>query len=438
MEVTRETARRYLLGRSGLWPGRRWAGKEGVAAAVRTLGAVQVDPLNVVGRNHDLVLQARVVDYRPVYLDELAYGERQFFDYGGTLFLYPMEELPYWRLHMRRQAGVPHWQHVAAAHADALEQVKGELRARGPLGNRDFAGNARVNSYRGSKDTGVALYYLWLTGELMTHGRRDFQRLFGFREDIAPPETDWEPSEAEAEVFFARKSLARHGLATAGEWAGSFAYYTGRRGYLVGGGMRAEARRTLDRLVEEGVAARLTLEGSKEPRYVPAAELPLLETLAADGTPEEWRPVDTTTADEVTLLAPLDDLLHRQRARLLFDFEYIWEVYKPAHQRRWGYYTLPILWDDRLVARIDLKLDRKTGTLAINGFWLEDASLGDQPAFLAALARGLARFASYLDARCTELVATNLPADLADAIAQCAPGSGRPTPRPPPSQGGGA
>jgi uncharacterized protein len=71
-EISKETARRYLLGRSGLWPGRRWANKEGTAAAVRSLGAVQVDPLNVAGRNHDLVLQARVIDYRPEHLDELA------------------------------------------------------------------------------------------------------------------------------------------------------------------------------------------------------------------------------------------------------------------------------------------------------------------------------------------------------------------------------
>jgi uncharacterized protein YcaQ len=80
MEISREVARRYLLGRSGLWPGRRWAGKKGVAAAVGALGAVQIDPLNVVGRNHDLVLRARVLDYRPDHLDELAYGERRFFD----------------------------------------------------------------------------------------------------------------------------------------------------------------------------------------------------------------------------------------------------------------------------------------------------------------------------------------------------------------------
>jgi uncharacterized protein YcaQ len=88
---------------------------------------------------------------------------------------------------------------------------------------------------------------------------------------------------------------------------------------------------------------------------------------------------------------------------------YIWEVYKPAHQRRWGYYTLPILWHDRFVARIDPKLDGKTGTLAINGFWLDGPSLGDDPAFLAAVERGLARFASYLEASRVVVGAPDLP-----------------------------
>src|SRR5207248_1030717 len=79
----------------------------------------------------------------------------------------------------------------------------------------------------------------------------------------------------------------------------------------------------------------------------------------------------------------------RGRASWLFDFEYLWEVYKPAAKRRWGYYTLPILYGDRLVARLDPKLDRTTSTLVINGFWLEEYAPVECPGFAAALARGL-------------------------------------------------
>lgn len=105
LTISPDIARRYLLGRQGLWPGRRWAGKEGAAEAVRALEAVQVDPMTVVARSHDLVLWSRVEGYDPAHLDELLYRDRAFFDYGGHLDIYPIEELPYWRLHMRRRRG---------------------------------------------------------------------------------------------------------------------------------------------------------------------------------------------------------------------------------------------------------------------------------------------------------------------------------------------
>src|SRR5437762_9002493 len=105
--ITRQTARRYVLGRQGLWPGRRWAGQAGLAAALRASEAIQVDPLNVVARSHDLALWGRVADYNPADLDVLLYQERQFFDYGGVLFIYPMEELPYWRVVMERRSRNP-------------------------------------------------------------------------------------------------------------------------------------------------------------------------------------------------------------------------------------------------------------------------------------------------------------------------------------------
>ena len=98
LSITQTTARRYLLGRQGLWPGRRWQGFEGTAQALRCCEAVQVDPLCVVARNHDLTLHSRVIDYEPEQLDQWLYQERAFFDYGGTIFVYPINELPYWHV----------------------------------------------------------------------------------------------------------------------------------------------------------------------------------------------------------------------------------------------------------------------------------------------------------------------------------------------------
>jgi hypothetical protein len=408
--ISKVTARRFVLGRQGLWPGRRWAGKEGTAAALRAAEAVQMDPLNLVARSHDIVLWSRVLDYRPAHLTHLLYEDREFFDYGGALFIYPMAELPYWRQQMARGREVPRWAKFAAEHGDLLAEVRAEMRARGPLGNRHFTDRPRVNSYRGRKDTGPALFYLWYTGELLIHRRDGFERVYDFRENVAPAEHDWIASEDDAERFFGRKSVAHHGLLRERAWA------TGLVHALHGKNGRADAERRLAELIEEGVLARVAVEGEREHHLILGEDLPLLETVAAGEVPHAWRPLGPSTDDEAVLLAPLDIVSARGRAARLFDFEYVWEVYKPAASRRWGYYVLPILYGDRLVARLDPKLDRATGTLHILGFWLEDEALAKDLAFTAALGRGLARFARFLEAGRVDLSAVE-PRPLRDRIA---------------------
>lgn len=410
--ISREQARRYVLGRQGLWPGRRWVGKAGTAEALRYIESVQIDPLNVVARNHDLTLWSRVVDYQPGHLDNLLYEDRAFFDYGGTVMIYPMSELPYWRVIMRRRSEKGFWTNFASQHSALLDEVRQELRARGPLSNRDFTGRARVNSYRARKDTGLALYYLWLTGELMTHHRRSFERVFDFREHVAPQSLAYEATVAEAERFLARKAIAELGLSSARSWATDFASLIQRQV------SRTEASRWLNDLIATGEVAAVTVEGNKELFYLPTADMPLLISLQADQVPEAWKSLGSTTQDEVTFLAPLDIVSARGRARTLFDFDYIWEVYKPAATRRWGYYTLPILYGDQLAARLDPKLDRKAQTLVINGFWLEDEAMGEDLAFAKALAGGLAHFVHFVNARRLDLSVLQ-PASLRERVEAC-------------------
>jgi uncharacterized protein len=180
-----------------------------------------MDPLQVVTRSHDIVLWSRVSGYQPAYLNHLLYHVRHFFDYGGGLCIYPMTELPFWRLHMRRRQQKGRWADFAATHQRLLDEVRTQLPLRGPLGNRDFDGQ-RVNNYRGSKDTALALYYLWLTGELMIHHRQGFERVNDFREHIAPPAVDYAAPEEEAKHFFARKPWRLRGSSLAQERVNGF------------------------------------------------------------------------------------------------------------------------------------------------------------------------------------------------------------------------
>jgi uncharacterized protein len=124
-----------------------------------------------------------------------------------------------------------------------------------------------------------------------------------------------------------------------------------------------ELKNRREAMLMNGEIVKIHVQGWKEPHYALAADAPLLDALMVGDVPKAWAPQDTTTHDEVTFLAPLDPVSARGRTKLLFDFDYVWEVYKPAHQRKWGYYTLPILWGDQLVARIDLRFERRTHTL---------------------------------------------------------------------------
>jgi hypothetical protein len=138
--------------------------------------------------------------------------------------------------------------------------------------------------------------------------------------------------------------------------------------------------------------------------YILTADLPLLEKLHQGKLPDAWQPLDTSTRDEVVFLAPLEIVSTRGRAQKLFGFEYLWEVYKPREKRRWGYYTLPVLYHDQLVARLDPRMDRTSGGLEIQGFWLEEATKLNVE-FLYALTKGMRRFMEFVSAREVDLTA---------------------------------
>jgi hypothetical protein len=394
ISITKSTHRRFILGKQGLWPGRRFTGVDGVTAALHQMEALQLDPLNVVARSQDIALWGRVLDYRPEQLYQVAYDERRFFDYGGSLYMYPMSELPYWRLHMRKRGEYGRWgPDFAREHATTLDYLREELHANGPRGNRDFKGAPVSGNYRGRKDTSIALYYLWLTGEVMIHHRQGFDRHYDLRERIAPPEYNYAASDQEAEDYFALKPLAFLGLMREKRWRTSFAEGIWREVSPQEAGQRLMA------LYEGHRTLPVQIEGSKEGWIVLAEDLHLLETLETGKFPAAWAPLGPGTQDEVTFLAPLEIVSARGRAKQVFGFEYIWEVYKPLEQRRWGYYVLPILYGEDLVARLDPKLDRKTMTLQVNGFWLEEHAPVADPAFADALGKGLARFAAFVEAK---------------------------------------
>jgi uncharacterized protein YcaQ len=222
----------------------------------------------------------------------------------------------------------------------------------------------------------------------MTHHREHFERVYARTGNVAPADLIRESSDEETDRFLVRKEVSFGGLSRIPRTSDSF-----RRGQP-----DRSAKRVLGKMLADGDLVEVKVEGWKQVHYALGSDEKILQALSAGHLPRTWTPLERTTLEEAIFLAPLDHVIARGRAKELFGFDFVWEVYKPAGQRRFGYYALPVLWGDRLVARFDSKLDRATNTFVILGFWLEDKSLGKDEAFAAALSRGFARFVQFLGA----------------------------------------
>ena len=140
LTITSDTARRFILGKQGLWPGRRWRGIEGTEQAMHAMEYLQLDPLQIIARSQDIILHSRVLDYTPGMWEDVTYQQRKFFDWGDWLAVRAMDELPYWRVVMRREReSGSRLRAIARDHADAIVEMRAVLHERGVMGTRDFA-----------------------------------------------------------------------------------------------------------------------------------------------------------------------------------------------------------------------------------------------------------------------------------------------------------
>jgi uncharacterized protein len=384
VKISRQASRRFVLGMQGLWPGRRWKGVDGARSALQQCRIIRVDPLDVVGRAHDLALLSRIVGYRRSHLDRLLYEERAGFEHGGAVSIYPSELL---RLHWSwvKNEGLPvRWEDWYAKNTDVVRRVKHQIAARGPLGAGEWAEGEKVENYRSSKLEGLALYYLWRHFDVMIHHREHNQKFYELTERMFGRLS--EPlSRASTLDELAFETLSRLGLSGPEGIPYLRTVEQGR------GSSKLTKRQLRQRLIDDGRLTEVEVEGERVPSVVRTDALKLLEAVTAGEVPRPWRPL--SFEDEAVLLAPIDVTIANGRSTLLFGFEYLWEVYKPASKRRWGYYVLPILLGDRLVGRVEPVFDRKEKRLRITKAWWEpgvDLSEVAQP-----FARSVRRLAQF-------------------------------------------
>lgn len=375
--VSREAAAALFLHRQHLGrPLARPLTSKALARFVSDAGGLQLDSINVVERAHYLTLWSRFGAYDKEKLDRLVYEKRVLFEYWAhAACLVAAEDLPGWRRAMVDfRSSHTGWSDWLKASAGVLKKVEGEIRRRGPLAAGAFArpkSQGKAEGWWDWKPAQHALQFLWLSGRLGVHSRKHFHKTYDLAERVLAP---GEPIDrAEFHPWHLRKSLRAMGVATEADL----------RSYLSFPRLApAVRRRVLAGMIKSGEVVEAAVEGRLERWYVLAEDLPALES----------PPVPRGT----TLLSPFDSLLwHRGRAKTLFGFDYKIEVYTPAPKRVYGYYTMPILHNGRLIGLLDPKNHRAEGRLEVRG--VHFASKQDAGA-LEGTAGALRSLASFLGA----------------------------------------
>lgn len=382
--VGARAARRFLVTRHLLAPPRALpAEPASVMRVVDRLGSLQFDPLEVAGRNHDLTLLARVAGYRRAWTDALLYRDRVLYEtYNKMLSIVPTAELPWYRITW----DVNHASHRGGAfddHAPLVEELLGRIQADGPLSSTDVEPRAAIDWYwRPTNQVRALLEALAEAGLLAIARREGNRRVYDLTERLFPADLlARRPDEREQRRHKLLSRYRGNGLLGA---TGDYSLWTGT-------GKTPYRRELLAQLVDEGVLTPVEVEGFRGPRFVVSDELPVLDAAEAEVAVEAGG-LNGHVAG-VAFLAPLDPLAwDRDLLLRLWDFDYRWEVYVPAAKRRFGYYVLPLLYGDRIVGRIEPRIDRAAGTLRVLGVWWEDGFDpldGASPGFLDAFADAL-------------------------------------------------
>jgi uncharacterized protein YcaQ len=402
------TARRLAITRQRLAGPRPPANAQGIMELFQDLRCVQIDPIRAVERTQYLVLWSRLGPYDPAALSTLLWEERRIFEYWAhAASIVLTEDFPiYWR-HMRDWAtGDRPWSKRARAWMDENQAMRDhillELERNGPMMPKEFRDESssswRSSGWTNGDTVRHMLAYLWEKGEIFVSGRKSTTKIWDLRERVLP---EWTPREdldwSEVVYRSAAKSIRALGVGRAAHIERHFTR-----------GNYPDLQATLDRLEADGrIKQAAVVEDGQEwpgPWYIHVEDLPLLAQLQ-DG---DWQP-------RTTLLSPFDNLIcDRDRTQELFDFHFRIEIYVPAAKRQYGYYVLPILHGERLIGRIDPKMDRKAKRLDVHNVYAEPGAPKNAKTGRA-VAQAVEELATFLGAE-QIVYGENVPAGWREAL----------------------
>jgi uncharacterized protein len=358
VKVAAEAARRFLVARHFLTPARSLeGGTRAVLEVFDRLGSIQVDPIAVAGRSHDLVLHARVAEYDPAWCDRL-YGRQIFEAYNKGLSLVRAGDFPWFRGALSRRPS-----QTLEDNADVAKRVLARIREEGALSSADFERvTGPTTDWFGMPTNAVrvVLEAYTVTGVLGLARREGSRRYYDLVERLLPKKALSRTVPIDEQMSFRMLSRYRaHGLLGASPGGDIYSGLGPAKpdprvpGYVGRNAVRAG-------LIERGDLVPVDVEGVRGKRFVLREDVALLEA-----PPEP--------ASTVAFLPPFDPLVwDRPLLASLFGFDYVWELFHPPAKRRWGWYVLPIVFRDRFVGRVEPKIDRDGARVDLLNLWWED------------------------------------------------------------------
>ncbi len=364
-DLTKKQARSFILAKQGLLGGHRFSGKDGAYAFVRQAGCIQYDPVDVCGKNAELTLQSRVKGFRKSMLADLLYRDRLLTDYADKeLSIWPTEDWPYFSPYRERSrrhgAGFP-------GLAELEQEALAYIRANGPVSSDTLPIGGDIfwyssmhwsgNWHKQTRAARAVLEQLYTDGVLVIHHKNGTRKFYDLAErhlDASLLSADC-PC-AEEEDLLCWRVLRRIGAVGL--------LWDRNSPALLGIGLKADLRRAVfSELESRGAILPARVEGIRTVFYYRAEDDPLMRAVLSGTVDDRAR---------MEFLAPLDPLFwDKALVAALWDFHYAWEIYTPAAERRYGYYTLPILWGRDFIGRIEAAADYANHTLRVRNVWLE-------------------------------------------------------------------
>lgn len=345
-----------MLLKHGLIGNHKFTGKQGVLDFVRQAGCIQFDPVDVCGKNAELVLQSRVKGFTKEMLYSLLYQDRALLDYfDKNLAIIRTADWPYFRRYREayRAGGRSHGEVNAICG-----EIKDIIREKGPVSSSDIGYNHTVSWYwSDTRLSRAALETMYFRGDLVVHHKKGTIKYYDLTENCIAAELLNAPEPFPHELDHQKWRVQRRIGAVGLLWNKPSDAWLNIQGLK-----SAQRNEIFKQLLTEGEILEVAVEGIKDKLYCLSADRGLVETVM--GEPE--------MKARCEVIAPLDNILwDRRLIKAIFDFEYKWEIYTPEAQRKYGHYVLPLLYGDSFVGRIEAIRDRKAKTLVVKNIWYE-------------------------------------------------------------------